>query len=564
MALLLQQYDFNIVYRPGRIHGNADCLSRRPYDSCEISSLKKEEPQTPHTQEMQRRDPELAAMIDFLENDILPTNDNFYIGQDGLLYHIDFNRRRNARESFSQLVVPAALRFEILSNVHDHIAGAHFGLNKTFSKLKQRYWWKGMFKDVEHWVKSCVECSMRKSPRNSKKAPLLPIPVEGAFDRVAVDVLGPFPPSSKGSRYIVVFSDYLTRWVEAFPVPSVEATVIARLLIDEIISRHGAPRVLLSDRGTNFLSKVVAEVCKIFQIQKVNTSSYHPQTDGLVERFNSTLCQSLSMYVSKNQKDWDEFIPLILFAHRTSVLDAIGDSPFYVLYGREPRLPIDVKYLPPAADDLSTSVLDYRKRIVEKVELAQNLARENLQRAQQKMKDYYDQKTKEPVFEVGQRVWVYTPRTRKGLSKKLMHNWLGPYRIVEKLSPVHFKLRTTANNKVAFSCHANRMRPFVDPTLRPIDPPPFDDPAEPYLDESDIPKDCIEPNNSVHAEENPLDIGLNPVGEQELVTPQSHEEKESNKESDQGKTKNQLQNEKEPTPEAIVIDNKLCLVQKKF
>ena len=134
---------------------------------------------------------------------------------------------------------------------------------------------------------------------------------------------------------------------------------------------------------------------------------------------------------------------------RTSVLDAIGDSPFYVLYGREPRLPIKVKYLPPESDDLST-ILDYRKRVVEKVELAQNLARENLQRAQQKMKDYYDQKTKEPVFEVGQRVWVYTPRTRKGLSKKLMHNWLGPYRIVEKLSPVHFKLRTITNKKLLF------------------------------------------------------------------------------------------------------------------
>ena len=150
LLLLLQQYDFNIVHRPGRNRGNTDCLSRRPYDSCEIRSHNKEEPQTPHTQQMQRRDPELAAMIDFLENDILPTNDkdarkilltsdNFYIGQDGLLYHIDFNRRRNARESFSQLVVPAALRFEILCNVHDHIAGAHFGLNKTFSKLKQRH-----------------------------------------------------------------------------------------------------------------------------------------------------------------------------------------------------------------------------------------------------------------------------------------------------------------------------------------------------------------------------------------------------------------------------------------
>ena len=325
---------------------------------------------------MQRRDVQWSEIIDFLESDVLPFDDHaarkvlltsnaFYVGRDGLLYHLDSKRRSNSYDSFSQLVVPASLRFEILSNVHDHVSGAHFGVHKTFDKIKQRYWWKGMYKDVEHWCKSCTECSMRKSPRNSKKAPLLPIPVEGAFDRVAVDVLGPFPPSNMGNRYIVVFSDYLTRWCESFPVPSVEATVIARLLVDEIISRHGAPRVLLSDRGTNFLSKIVADVCKIFQIHKVNTSSYHPQTDGLVERFNSTLCQSLSMYVAKNQKDWDDFIPLILFAHRTSVLEAIGDSYFYVLYGREPCLPIDVKYLLLNSNNMSSSVLEHRKRVVE-------------------------------------------------------------------------------------------------------------------------------------------------------------------------------------------------------
>ena len=112
------------------------------------------------------------------------------------------------------------------------------------------------------------------------------------------------------------------------------------------------------------------------------------------------------MYVAKNQKDWDDFIPLILFAHRTSISEAIGDSPFYCLYGREPRFPVDVKFLPPAADDLSTSVLDHRKRIVEKVELAQNLARENIQRSQQKMKEYYDRNASQPLFEIGQRVWV--------------------------------------------------------------------------------------------------------------------------------------------------------------
>ena len=138
---------------------------------------------------------------------------------------------------------------------------------------------------IEHWCKSCVDCAMKKSP-NTKRAPLLPLPVEGAFDRVTVDVLRPFRPSNRQNLYIVLFSGYLTRWCEAFPVPGEEANAITRLLVDEIIARHSAPRVLLLDTGTNFLSKLEAEVCKLLQIQNVNTSSY--QTDGLVERFNST------------------------------------------------------------------------------------------------------------------------------------------------------------------------------------------------------------------------------------------------------------------------------------
>lgn len=427
-----------IVHRPGKIHVNADSLSGRPFDTCDMSSLQSKDSQVVRTREMQRRDPGLSQMIYFLESGVLPiddqsarkillTSDSFYVGKDGLFYHLDSNQKRTDRHSFSQLVVPPAMRFEVLSNINDHVSGAHFGIDKTIHKVKQRYLWKGMFKDVEHWCKSCTDCSMKKSPRNSKKAPLLPLPAGNAFERVSVDVLGPFTPSRKANRYIVAFSDYLTCWCEAFPVPSVEASVIACLLVDEIIAQHGAPRVLLSDRGSNFLSRLVAEVCKIFQIHKVSTSNYHPQTDGLVERFNSTLCQSLSMYVAKDLKDWDEYLPLISFAHRTSISDAIGDSPFYVLYGRKPRLPIYVKLLPPVADDANASVSEHRKRVVEKVELAQNLARENLQRSQQKMKEYYDRNAKQPVFEVGQRVWVYTAKTKKGLSKKLLHNWFGPY-----------------------------------------------------------------------------------------------------------------------------------------
>ena len=141
--------------------------------------------------------------------------------------------------------------------------------------------------------------------------------------------------------------------------------------------------------------------------------------------------------------------------------------------------------MPKESEDLSSSVFEHRKRIVEKVELAQNIAKENIHRSQQKMKEYYDQKAKMPTFEVGQRVWVNTPKTKKGRSKKLLHNWYGPYRIVEQSSPVHFRLRTDTNKKVTFAVHANRMKPFVDPDLRPIDPPLIDDPNEPYLHDSE-------------------------------------------------------------------------------
>ena len=281
-----------------------------------------------------------------------------------------------------------------------------------------------MFRDIDRWCKSCVDCARKKSPRNRHRAPLLPIPVENAFDRVAVDCLGPFPRSNAGNRYVVVFTEYLTRWPEAFAVPTIDARTIANLLVEKILARHGAPRTLLSDRGTNFLSTLVRSVCDLINTKKVNTTAYHPQTDGIVERFNHTLCQSISMYISSDQKDWDNHLAAILFAYRVSPHDTTGESPFFLLYGREPQLLVDVSLLPPRNE--SSSITEHRARIVQTLEEAHAIARENIQRAQQKMKEIYDRSARDPKFMIGDKVWVYTPKTKKGLSRKLMHHWHGP------------------------------------------------------------------------------------------------------------------------------------------
>ena len=187
----------------------------------------------------------------------------------------------------------------------------------------------------------------------------------------------------------------MTRWPEGFAVPNVEATTIAELLVCHILARHGAPRTLLSDRGANFLSKLVLAVCDIIHTKKLNTTAYHPQCDAVVERYNSTIAQSLSMYVDNNKKTWDTFLNLCLFAYRVSVHPTTGETPFYMLYGREPRLPFDVTLTPP--ENLSPSEATRRERIVTNLKRAQAVARENTQKAQQAMKSQYDKNAKKQI-----------------------------------------------------------------------------------------------------------------------------------------------------------------------
>ena len=129
-----------------------------------------------------------------------------------------------------------------------------------------------------------------------------------------MDVLGPLPTSERGNKYVIIFTDYFTKWPEAFAVKCTNAATTATLFVDEILCSHSAPGKLLSDHRKNFLAKVVKGICQMVNTTKVNTTSYHPKCDGLVERFNHTLATIISMYISEHQGDWDLFIPYALFA----------------------------------------------------------------------------------------------------------------------------------------------------------------------------------------------------------------------------------------------------------
>ena len=221
-------------------------------------------------------------------------------------------------------------------------------------------------------------------------APLTPIPVGGPFDWVGVDVIQ-FPQSRLGNQYAVVFMDYLTKWPEVYPTPDQSATTIANLLVREIVSHHGVPSELLSDRGRAFLSGLLKEVQLLLGFKKLNTSAYHPQSDGLVERFNRTLTTMLAKTVERGGKDWDEKLPFVLFAYRASQQQSTLESPFFLLYGRDPRLPTESAMTPTRTRKIM-NLKEYGAQLAGNMSEAWELARGCVRKAQKRQKEYYDRR----------------------------------------------------------------------------------------------------------------------------------------------------------------------------
>ena len=211
------------------------------------------------------------------------------------------------------------------------LAAGHMGVNKTRSRVLYCYYWPGVFQDIARYCKTCEVC--QRSSGRSHKARMIPMPiVTTPFQRIAMDIIGPLPRTKSGNKYILTVFDYATKYPEAIPLPSTEVERIAKQLV-LIFSRMGIPKEILTDQGTNFMSVLLQEVYQLLNITRIRTS-YHPQTDGLVKRFKGTLKRMMKKITSKNQKDWGEYLPYLLFAYREAAQESTGFAPFELLYGR--------------------------------------------------------------------------------------------------------------------------------------------------------------------------------------------------------------------------------------
>ena len=295
-----------------------------------------------------------------------------------------------------QLVLPSSLVPAVLEGLHSSLVGGHMGAKKTLDKVRCRFYWVGQRKDITQWCISCPTCCSRKTPIPAPCAPMQLDPVERPLQRVAMDILGPLPETEKGNKYILVIGDYFTKWKEAYPLPNMEAMTVARHLVSEFMCRFGVPEQLHSDQGRNFESGVIKGICELLQVRKTRTTPYHPQSDGMVERFNRTLLNLLSLSVSENERDWDVKLPVLLFAYRTSVHETTGVTPFSMMLGREARLPEDLIYgLPVGGAPVPQGGREYVEHLKKAMQNAYKSIRDEAWKEMQHQKNVYDERQNE-------------------------------------------------------------------------------------------------------------------------------------------------------------------------
>lgn len=487
----LQEYDFKISHRPGRKHQNADALSRRPCTQCgreshedpvcvvtdggstasnlvekspeelrqkqlsdgpiQLFLLARERDEKPNIDEVRRRGPS-AQRLNHLWNKLVVKH--------GVLWRQYEDVRGTS--TWLQLVVPHCLQEEILHDLHGGVMGGHLGAEKSLAKLKERFYWPGMQLDVTNWCRTCSACATRKTAPQRNCAPLQTIKAGYPMQVVAVDIMGPLPESKSGNNYVLVAGDYFTKWIEVYALPNQEAATVARKLTDEMFCRFSPPEQLHSDQGRQFESKLLEEICKLLQIRKTRTTPYHPQCDGLVERFNRTLLNMLATTTKGHPFDWEDQLPKVCMAYNSSVHSSTGYTPFFLMFGRQARMPVDIMYGTGEHNQLPIS--DYALQLKKGLEEAYHTVREKLATSHEHRKKYYDKGTHGRPFQDGELVWLHSTVVPRGKSRKLHHPWTGPFKVIKQLTECDYRIRGLGRKKKIHVVHFNRLKLCVPGT----------------------------------------------------------------------------------------------------
>jgi len=321
--------------------------------------------------------------------------------RDGVVYRMQSGKR--GKPDTLQLLVPRLMREEAIKQCHAGMAGGHMGIRRTLDQVQRRLYWLTWRGDTARYCRRCHECSSYHRGKLPRSAPLQPIIPGAPFERLSIDLTGPHCKSDRGHVWILTCTDPYTKWVEAFPLRNKEAETVAKVSVEQVISRFGCPISILSDRGKEVDGNTMRAVCKLLNIDKMRTVAYQPSTNSAIERFHRTLNAMLGKVISEHQRDWDTYLPFVMAAYRASRHESTGYSPNYLVLGRENRAPIDIM-LPPTIDGSTETYDGYVEKMREKQLEAYKTVSEHIGQAAERNKKYYDLRVKPQKYAVGD--WV--------------------------------------------------------------------------------------------------------------------------------------------------------------
>ena len=466
--LLLQEFNYEVIVKSGKSNLNADYLSRqRGVESKEeISSEFPDEfpeeypvgtsiqdipdprdlPVVEGTssvyriQEDEGEDQDLQRIKNYLQTQRYPEGLSreeksvfqhrvapyFLVGE--LLFKL------GADEKLRRCLEPIYRR-EVIRALHDGPAGGHYASVITVQKIREAgYWWPHLHRDVHQFIKECDPCQRIGAPAVRHHWPLTPIVPLAPFEKWGVDFIGPIQPlGTQRHRYIILATDYATKWVEARATRKNDAETSARFIFERIMMRFGHPLEIVSDRGTHFLNEVVAGLTNQYEVKHRKTTPYNPKANGLTERANGIICKILTKVVTSHKTDWDRKLTSAVYAYNTAHKSTTGRTPYYLVYGQEVLQSIETEVetlrVLAANHGDKTDTLDHRLQVIDRMEEDRMEALERTKEVQAKRKEVYDKRiTTDKGIEEGGLVLVYDSRY-KNFPGKLHTRWMGPFRV---------------------------------------------------------------------------------------------------------------------------------------
>jgi hypothetical protein len=424
---------------------------------------------------MQEEDAELSQVLHWIKDDKRPETSSLVKESPALRHYWNLwgtfeicngvlfrkFRKKNGTGDYKQLMVPKAIKLEVLKQMHDVLLSGHLGAKKTREKTLQRFYWFELRIDVNLYVKQCDVCAANKEMSKNPKAPMKSMLVGTVWDRLASDILGPLPLTPRGNRYILLFTDHFTKWVEIIPVPDQTATTCAEKILNEVIARYGCPYDLHTDKGKNYDGEIFAELCRMLEVRKTRTSPRNPRCNGLTERFNRTLLRMIKAYLKGEQTDWDLHLGCLAGAYRATPQESTGLTPNLLMLGREVRLPAELCWgsRTDTGEDI-TSYGDYVNKLRDKIQHAHFVARKHLEIATKRQKDYYDVKKYLMNYNEGDAAWYLSEGRKKGESPKLQPAYEGPYYIKQKINDLDYLIQKDAAGKRCVVVNHNKLKPY--------------------------------------------------------------------------------------------------------